>query len=159
MYSQYKCDEFNSSGKSSIARCLYNWHLNKNIKRLNKNLYRTNASTGRHQTSALVTFQLPTSNLHTKHNTFVYHLYNVVPTSKPLSRRCTHVMQMLVFAGWLHTIVTNQYYTFRRCQLQIMVDQSLMFSRLWRVRQISDDGQIKLQCLWRVFLLYVRLVQ
>ena len=31
---------------------------------------------------------------HSKHKTFVLHLYNVGPTSKTLCRRCTNVMQM-----------------------------------------------------------------
>ena len=29
-----------------------------------------------------------------KHKTFVYHLYNVGPTSKPLGRHCTNGIQM-----------------------------------------------------------------
>ena len=46
-----------------------------------------------------------------RHKTFVYHLYNVGPTSKTLGRRCINVIQM--FAGWVGVVllsVVAQYY-------------------------------------------------
>ena len=46
-----------------------------------------------------------------KHKTFAYYLYNVEPTSKPLIRRCTHVIQFFCVC-WEYSRPNSAFYIY-----------------------------------------------
>ena len=74
-----------------------------------------------------------------KSKTFVYHLYNVGPTSKTLGRRCINVIQMFC-VYWVAYIVLCWFMS-RLCWLDLKQIDSVHYVYMWVkfvVRQASE---------------------
>ena len=67
-----------------------------------------------------------------KHKTFVYHLYNVGPTSKTLGRRCTNVIQL--FCAYWDTIAHINPLTGKIVWFFLHFKQALFLTLVHRLR-------------------------
>ena len=82
-----------------------------------------------------------------KHKTFVYHLYNVGPTSKTLGRRCINAIQMFCVIAFLSSqrVITSRNPTNRSIKYPTVIASGRATSAQWRFN-VAEAGPALIQC-------------